>query len=75
MTVAPVGLANRKKFVAQGGDFICLDWWDIHPEMGPDTRPDQGFQRRLKSNAGLAGMPTNWAWCGVGGVFYLVRAS
>ena len=73
MPSAPPGLANRREFISRGGDSICLNWWRIHPDMGDDTRPDQGFQRRLKTNAALAGISVSWAWCSVNGQFHLVR--
>ena len=72
--VAPPRLADRREFILRGGDCICLDWWDIHSDMGSDTKPSQGFERRLKTNAELCGTSVRWSWCKLDGEYYLVRS-
>jgi len=75
MEVAPYKLAERKKYVRNNGDFICLDWYNVHPAMSATTRPDQGFESRMLTNLALADQSVGWAWCQIEGEYYLVRTA
>jgi len=67
--------AGKREHVVSGGDSICLQWHDIFPDMGRNTRPDQGVERRLNTAIRLMPKSIGWGWVQVADEFHLVRTA
>lgn len=67
--------AGKRKHIESGGDYIAGDWYAILPTMGASTRPDQGFENRLRAALAVYGKSIGWGWIAIDGQFAIVRTA